>query len=345
MKGVKIVAPRTVEVWEWPDVPLGPHDVRVRIKASALCRSDLSLYYMDEMNPTVGALPAGSVIPGHEPAGVIEEIGSAVTNFKIGDRVAVQCFAGCGHCRYCKDGWPNLCDTFCCLGFDRHGGHAETLVTPEITCLHIPDEMSFKTASVATDAVGNLYNTMKTIGVSGARRVAVIGVGPMGLAGVLVGKAMGAEVIAIDLVQSRLDSALELGADYAYLSQNAAEEIDKLTKGRGVECVVDCSGKTPGITLGFDILAKFGSFGQVGVGDIAHVGLMDRLVGKMANYVGSWYFQMGEWEEICDFIVNKIGNSNCEKLVSHEYPLETAAVQEAWELFDQYKTDKVIFVP
>jgi propanol-preferring alcohol dehydrogenase len=345
MKGIKITGPRKVEVIEWDDVKVKPDEVKIRIKASALCRSDLSLYYMDQMDPTVGALPAGAVIPGHEPAGVVEETGAAVTGVKVGDRVAVQCFDGCGYCHFCRDGFPQHCATrFVCLGFDRHGGDAETLVTPSQTCLPMPDDMSFKVGCIATDAIGNLYNTMKAVGANGNKRVAVIGVGPMGLSGVLTAKAMGAEVIAIDTVQSRLDSALALGADHAFLSDRASRSVKDLTKGRGVECVVDCSGNPKGVELGFDILMKFGMFGQIGAGGDAVISL-GQFIDKAATYIGSWYFQMGEWEEIVDLIMNKIGNDKAEKLVSHEYPLENPGVQEAWELFDRHKTDKVIFVP
>src|SRR4051812_41051126 len=101
MLGVKVVGPRQVDVVEWDDPSIGPNEVRVRIKAAALCRSDLSIYYQE---PVVGRLPAGAVIPGHEPAGVVDEVGSAVDWLSPGDRVAVHCFEGCGHCRYCLYG-------------------------------------------------------------------------------------------------------------------------------------------------------------------------------------------------------------------------------------------------
>jgi threonine dehydrogenase-like Zn-dependent dehydrogenase len=342
MKGVKVVGPKQVEVVDWEEQVVQPHEVKVRIKAAALCRSDLSIYYQ---LPVVGSLPAGSVIPGHEPAGVIEEIGSAVKGFAVGDRVAIQCFDGCGLCQYCLDGWPNMCANMKVLGFDRHGGDAETLVTPASTCLKMPDEMSFLTASIATDAIGNLYNTLKELNVNGNKRVAIIGIGPMGLAGVLAAKAMGAEVIAVDMVQSRLDTALALGADHAFLSPDAEKAVNSITKGKGCEAVVDCTGKEPAIRLAFNLAGKFAKIGQLGVGDEAKIGLMSHLVGKQLTYIGSWYFRMGEWNEICDLIVHRIGNEKAEKLISHVYPLETKAVIEGWKLFDEHKTDKVVFVP
>ncbi|NQT65970.1 MAG: alcohol dehydrogenase catalytic domain-containing protein [Actinobacteria bacterium] len=343
MKGIKIIGPKQVDVVDWPDPSLSSKEVKVRIKASALCRSDLSIYYM---KPVVGKLPPGAVVPGHEPAGVIEEVGSAVDEFKKGDRVAISCFDGCGKCYYCKIGQPNLCYDMKCLGFDRHGGDAETLITPAATCLKIPDEMSFNLAAVSTDAIGNLYNSMEEIRVRANDRVAIIGVGPMGLSGVLCAKALGAEVIAIDLETSRLESALVLGADHVFISQEAEEGVKKLTNGWGVDGVVECSGATPAISLAFQIVKKLGRISQIGVeGGLAEINIMNQILGKKITYIGSWYFRMWEWDRICDFIIKKIGVENAEKIISHKYPLERDAVREAWQLFDEKKTDKVIFIP
>lgn len=342
MKGIKIIGPRQVDVVEWPDPVVGPNEVRVRIKASALCRSDLSIYYME---PVVGKLPPGAVVPGHEPAGVIEEVGSAVDELKVGDRVAVICFDGCGKCHLCKIGLPNLCAEMKCLGFDRHGGDAETLVTPAATCFKIPDEMSFNLAAVSTDAIGNLYNSMKEVDVRANDRVAIIGIGPMGLSGVLCAKALGAEVIAIDLVPSRLEAARALGADHIFLSQEAEVGVHKVTDGWGVKGVVECSGASPAINLAFQIVSKLGRISQIGLKGRADIGLMNQIVGKQVTYIGSWYFRTWEWDEICAFIVRKIGVEKAEKIISHTYPLEGDAVREAWQLFDESKTNKVIFVP
>jgi propanol-preferring alcohol dehydrogenase len=342
MRGVKVVGPKQIEVVDWPDEELGSHDVSVAVKSSALCRSDLSIYYQE---PLVGRLPAGAVVPGHEPAGVVDAVGDAVDWLRPGDRVAVQCFDGCDHCRYCQAGSPNLCPQVKILGFDRHGGDADTLVTPASTCLRIPDEMSFDIAAVATDAIGNLYNTMKELNVTAKDRVAIIGVGPMGLAGVLCAAAFNAEVIAIDVVEHRLEMARALGARHTFHAADAEEKVRKLTDSFGVDVVVECSGKQPAIRLAFEIVGRFGRIGQIGVGDEAQIGLMSQLVGKKLTYVGSWYFRMWEWDEICDFIINRISNERAEQIISHRYPLETEAVREAWRLFDAYETNKVVFNP
>lgn len=344
MKGVVLPGDKEAKVQEWEQPPVGDNEVCVEIGAAALCRSDMSLYYGD---PLVGSKPAGSVVPGHEPAGTITEVGDNVTYLNEGDRVAVDCFAGCGHCEYCRSGEPNLCPDVEILGFDRHGGDAEKLVTPASTCHIMPDEMSMATGAISTDALGNLYNTLKECNVDGSDTVGVIGLGPMGLSGVLTADALGADVIAFELVDHRREKGLDLGADHGIdpSEEDPQERVDSLTNGRGLDVVVDCSGSQPGIEMGFDLVKKNGTFAQIGETDEVTLSPSEDLIHKKVNYVGSWYFKMGEWPEIAEFIVEEIGNDRAEQIISHEYSLSDEDVQEAFRLFDNHETQKVIFTP
>jgi D-arabinose 1-dehydrogenase-like Zn-dependent alcohol dehydrogenase len=344
MKGVVLPGDKEVRVQDWETPSVGDNEVRVEIGAAALCRSDMSLYYGD---PLVGSKPAGAVVPGHEPAGTIAEVGDNVTHFEVGDRVAVDCFAGCGHCEYCLRGEPNLCPDVEILGFDRHGGDAESLVTPASTCHHMPDEMSMATGAVSTDALGNLYSTLKECNVDGSDTVGIIGLGPMGLSGVLNADALGAEVVAFELVDHRREKGLDLGADHGIdpTEDDPASEVDAITNGRGLDVVVDCSGAQPGIEMGFELVKKHGTFAQVGETDEVTLNPSEDLIHKKVSYVGSWYFKMWEWSEIAEFIVEEIGNERAEQIISHEYPLDDDSVQEAFEKFNNRETQKVIFTP
>lgn len=332
-----------IKEWEIPD----PHDdeVLVKIKASALCRSDMSIYYG---NPLIPGYPAGTFIPGHEPCGVISKTGSHVKHLKESDRVAITCFIGCGYCRYCRSGEPNLCNSVGVLGFTTHGGDAEYILVPESVCLPMPDEMSFPVGAVSTDAIGNLYSTMKEMNVCGNDLVGIAGLGPMGLSGVLAAVAMGATVIAIDPVNSRLEKAKELGAHYTvnpeeiplreYVSEISSEGIDKS---------VDCSAAQNGINALLDLTRKHGIVAQIGETGEAPISInpSEQLIRKKLTYIGSWYFTLSEWEEIADFIVHRIGNKESESIISHRYPLEEKAVDEGFRLFDQHETLKVVFTP
>ena len=344
MKGVYLPGDKEAKLKEWPEPEVGKKEVLIEIKSSAICRSDMSIYYG---TPLVGAKKPGEVIPGHEPAGLVKEIGEDVEYIKEGDRVAVTCFVGCGYCRYCRGGEPNLCKDVKILGFDRHGGDAEYLSTPENTCLKLPNEMSYVSGSVSTDAVGNLYNTMKELGVMSGSSLGIIGLGPMGLSGVINGVAMGAEVFAFDLEENRLIKAEELGAHHCINPKEGdpIKTVMDLTGGKGATNCVDCSGSSAGIATALDIVGTHGKVAQIGEAPKATINPSEHLIRKKVSYFGSWYFRMDEWEEITDFIVKKIGNDKVESIVSHRYPLEEESVKEAFEMFDAHKTQKVVFVP
>src|SRR4051812_49125516 len=129
MKAVILPGDRRVQVVERQRPSPAPGDVLIRTRVSALCRSDMSLYYG---NPIVGGDVAGKglVVPGHEPAGDVVEVGDGVAGIEVGDRVAVYLAIGCGHCQYCLRGDRMLCPAWKCLGFDVDGGDADYLVAP-----------------------------------------------------------------------------------------------------------------------------------------------------------------------------------------------------------------------
>jgi len=344
MKGVVLPGDKEAHVQEWETKSLEPDEVRVNIGAAALCRSDMSLY---NGNPLVGSKPAGSVVPGHEPAGTISEVGKNVDYLSVGDRVAINCFAGCGHCEYCRAGEPNLCPDVEILGFDRHGGDAEELVTPASTCHPMPDEMSMGVGAIATDALGNLWSTLNELNVNGTDTVGIIGLGPMGLAGVLNADAMGVDVVAYELVDHRREKGIELGAEYAVdpSEEDAQTRTDEITNDRGLDVVVDCSGAQQGIEMGFGLIKKHGTFAQIGETDEVTLNPSEDLIHKKVSYMGSWYYRSHEWPEIAEFIIEKIGNDRAEQLISHQYELEETGVQEAFMKFDNRETQKVIFTP
>ncbi|HEX5500318.1 MAG TPA: alcohol dehydrogenase catalytic domain-containing protein, partial [Thermomicrobiales bacterium] len=212
MKAVLFPGDRQVVVVERPRPEPGPGEVVIALRASAICRSDMSLYYG---KPIVGgeATGSGQIVPGHEPAGEVIAVGPGVTSVKTGDRVAAYLAIGCGHCEWCQRGYYFLCPGWKCLGFDVNGGDADYMLLPAANCLPLPDDISYEVGAVMTDMIGTQYDAQRRLNVSGATTVAIFGLGPMGGAGVLVAKARGARVIALDILDSRLELAKSLGAD------------------------------------------------------------------------------------------------------------------------------------
>lgn len=341
MLGVIFPGDKKVDVREFPIPKPGAGEALVKIKASAICRSDMSLYYG---NPVLAseAAKSGSIIPGHEPAGQVAEIGEGVTSVKPGDRVAIYLAIGCGECPHCKSGYKMFCKQFKCIGFDLHGGDAEYIVVPEEYCMKIPDEMSYVTAAVSTDAVGTLYHAQKRLGISGRDTVAVYGIGPMGGAGIIVAKGLGATVIAIDAVQNRLDLAKELGADYVINSQSSdvVKQIKEITKGLGADSAIDCSGNQFAENNALDCVRPHGRVAFIGENTKATIDPSNQFIRKQITLIGSWYFPVYEFDEIADFVVKK--NLPVEKLVTHKFKLTEA--ETAFRLFDGKETQKVVFV-
>ncbi|PLR82543.1 alcohol dehydrogenase [Bacillus canaveralius] len=322
------------------DIPTpGQGEVLIQLKASAICRSDMSLYYGTSV---FEGTELGKTIPGHEPAGVITEVGNGVSTFKPGDRVAVYLAIGCGECAHCKSGYKMFCKDFKCVGFDSHGGDADYMVVPAENCMKLPDDMSFVTAAVSTDAVGTLYHAQKRLGISGRDILVVFGLGPMGNAGVMIGKGLGATVIAVDMLDERLEMAKELGADYIINGKhaNVQDEIVRITNGRGADAAIDCSGSPYAQNDALDCVRPHGRVAFVGESKETTIKPSPQLIRKQVTVMGSWYFPIQEFPEIAEFIVRH--NLPVEKLVTHRFKLDEAEM--AFRLFDERKTEKAVFV-
>jgi threonine dehydrogenase-like Zn-dependent dehydrogenase len=324
-----------------PEPRPGLGEVLIKTRASAICRSDMHLYYG---NAIVGGAAAGTgqIVPGHEPAGEIVELGEGASGVEVGDRVAVYLAIGCGHCEYCLSGFRMLCTDVKIVGFDVDGGNADYLVVPAVNCVKLPGGMSYEAGAVMTDMIGTQYHTQKRLGVSGADTLAVFGIGPMGAAGVLIGKARGARVIAVDVLDSRLEMARDLGADEVINSgeEDTVERLRNLTRGIGVDVSIDCSGAPPAQNAALDAARAMGSVAFVGESPATEINPSDQMIRKLLHVIGAWYFPLGEFPEIARFVVDN--EVPVEKMITHRFSLDEAP--EAFRMFDERETEKAVFV-
>ncbi|MET1031313.1 zinc-dependent alcohol dehydrogenase family protein [Domibacillus tundrae] len=340
MQAVIFPGDKKVEIQQ-VDIPTpGQGEVLIQLKASAICRSDMSLYYGTSVFGDGNKKAA--IIPGHEPAGVITKVGDGVTTYKAGDRVAVYLALGCGECAHCKSGYKMFCKEFKCIGFDAHGGDADYMVAPAENCMRLPDDMDFVTAAVSTDAVGTLYHAQKRLNISGRDTLVMFGLGPMGNAGVMIAKGLGATVIAVDMLDERLEMAKELGADYTINGKdaNVLEEIARITNGQGADAAIDCSGSPYAENDALSCVRPHGRVAFIGESKETTIKPSEQLIRKQITVMGSWYFPIHEYDEIADFIVKK--NLPVDKLVTHTFPLTEA--ETAFRLFDERKTEKAVFI-
>jgi D-arabinose 1-dehydrogenase-like Zn-dependent alcohol dehydrogenase len=210
-------------------------DVLLRVRAAGVCGTDLKLYR--GKNPRL-KLP---IVLGHEFAGEVAALGPEVRQRKIGERAVVYMYMNCGQCEPCLTGHENLCSNrrgF--FGFDRDGGFSEYVLVPEANLVPVPDEVSFEEAAILGDAVATSWHAVRTqANLKPAETLMVMGLGGLGLHAVQCGRACGAEVIAVDTVQSKLDMARENGAMYTVnaASGDYTQEVRNITGGKGVDAV------------------------------------------------------------------------------------------------------------
>lgn len=254
MKAAVISAPGQVEVTTVDDPAPGPRQVVVRVAACGLCGTDLHILH-GEFAPT---LP---IVPGHEFAGVVAEIGSDVTELAVGDRVAVDPSLYCYECRSCRSGRNNLCERWAAIGVTHPGGAAEYAVAPVANCVKLPEHVRTEDAalieplSCAVRGYDVLRNQL-------ASRVLIYGSGTMGLMMLQLGKLTGAASIeVVDINPDRLATAKTLGCT------GTAASADELNRPAGWDVVVDATGNAHAIQDGLNRVAKGGTFLQFGVAD------------------------------------------------------------------------------
>lgn len=341
MRAVLLPGDRKVEVVDRPTPEPGPGQVLVRTRASAICRSDMGLYVGN--STIVGGSDAGKglVVPGHEPTGDIAAVGAGVQSLSVGERVAGYLPIGCGYCEHCLAGYLMLCDEWKCVGFDVDGGDADYFLLPARNCLALPDELSFVAGALMTDMVGSQHHTQKVLGVRGGKTVAVFGLGPMGAAAVLVAKAFGAHVVAVDILPERLELARRLGADETVNSSehDPVDAIRSTTGGRGVDVAVDCSGVPSAQNAALDVAAKRGAVAFVGESRKTEINPSDQIIRKLLTVTGGWYFPLYEWAEISRLVVDS--RMPVEDLVTHRFAIEDA--EKAFGMFDRRETEKAVF--
>ena len=194
----------------------GPGQILVRLEACGLCHTDI--HAIDGDWPVKPGLP---FVPGHEGVGIVERLGDGVTTREVGQRVALPWLGyACGECRYCIDGRENLCERQHNTGYSVDGGYAEYTLADARFASPVPDGVSPVEAAPLTCAGVTTYAAVKNAHVVPGERVAVFGVGGLGHLAVQYARLVGAQVVAVDITEEKLDLAVELGADHAV---NAAE--------------------------------------------------------------------------------------------------------------------------
>ncbi|HEV2112797.1 MAG TPA: L-threonine 3-dehydrogenase [Terriglobales bacterium] len=241
----------------------GDTDVLVKVKVASVCGTDLHIYDWDAWAQRRIHPP---LIPGHEFCGTVAAVGREVTTVKEGDFVSAEMHVACGKCYQCRTGEAHICQFVKIIGVDADGAFAEYVRIPESNIWKIDPAIPADYASVL-DPLGNAVHTVLA-GEIAARTVAIVGCGPIGLFCIAVARAVGAsQVFALEINEHRAKLARQMKADYVLnpTKDDVKSIVMEATDRVGVDVVLEMSGKTPGIKMGFDILRLGGRVSLLGI--------------------------------------------------------------------------------
>jgi threonine dehydrogenase-like Zn-dependent dehydrogenase len=346
MRGVVFLGNRKLEIRNFPDPTPGPGEVVIEIKASGMCGSDLNPYRAADSAASLGLGGDGEpVIAGHEPCGIVAEVGPGVTEAeaRIGQRVMDHHYAGCGVCGHCRTGWSQLCgEGIVVYGMTGNGGHAEYMKVPVRTLVPLPDELSFETGAAISCGTGTAYGALRRLNISGRDTIAIFGQGPVGLSATQLAAAMGARVIAIDIGAERRALASDFGADAVIdpAADDPVAAIRELTHGEGAHLTLDCSGNPDARAAAVRSARTWGTACFVGEGNNVTLDVSPDMLRRQITIVASWTFNTVGQAECARFVADR--GIDVDSLFSHRFKLDQA--DEAYRLFDTQTTGKGVFV-
>jgi len=299
MYGAYLPGGRRVDLREVPDPRPGPGQVLLGMRASTICGSDLRAIYREHLGE--GPEAYQGVVGGHEPAGQVLEVGPDVHRLRAGDRVAVYHISGCGQCDDCRRGYYISCSSpgRAAYGWQRDGGHADYLLAEERDLLVLPDSLTYLDGACVACGFGTAYEALCRLGLSGRDRLLVTGLGPVGLAAGLLGRAMGATtVVGTDPSPQRRELARRLGAVDEAVAGGEDELRDRL--GEGAEAAVDCSGSGPGQLTALRHTRRWGRTALVGEGGTLTVDVSQVIIHRQLTVHGSWVTSTVRMAELLD---------------------------------------------
>lgn len=317
-----------------------PHEILVKIAACGVCNTDL--HYIDHGVPTFKQPP---MILGHEPSGIVEDVGPDVKNFKAGDRVLIPPVFSCGYCDNCRLGRENICFNMLMLGNHIDGAYAEYTKAPAKDCQHLPAELPLQESSIIADAISTPYHAVKNRAqVKPGDSVVVFGCGGVGINVVQMAAAAGGSVIAVDLIDMKLEVAKKLGAIHTI---NATEKEDKaLLKeirsltGGGADIAIEAIGNPKTIELAPATVKAGGLHCQVGYTHHNVPVNMGRLMFREIAIWGSLGCRPVDYPKIIEMV--RTGKIQLEPVVTHRFNLDE--INDAFDVMRKGESLRSIIV-
>lgn len=342
MRSVRMIGAGKPLVLQEVSIPkIGKWDVLVRVRAAGICHSDA---HYRAGHSTMGMMP---ITLGHEVAGVIEKVGSQVTNVKTGDRVCLHYNISCGECEACKAGHEQFCETVRMIGHHVDGGYADYIAIPARNAIRLPEEIPFEQGATLMCASATAWHALSKGKIKAGETVAVFGVGGLGLSAIQLARAMGAsEVYAVDIKQEKLELASEYEALPIDASRaDAVEEIRKLTRGKGVNVALEMIGLRRTMEQAIECVGNLGRAVLVGINQQPiSIHTYGQVLGKEAEVIGSNDHLLSELPPLIELA--RTGALELSRAVSQVIPLDADGINKRLDELEEFTNDvRVVVTP
>lgn len=332
--------------WEYrTDLPIPSikdDEVLMKVHATAVCGTDMHIIAWNEW--AANRMKDLPVVFGHETAGEVVQVGAAVKNLKVGDRISVETHIPCGHCFQCRTGNPHICENMQVFGVSVPGAFAEYAPVPAGCAVPLAEGISYEMGSML-EAMGAGVHGVERADVKG-KTVLISGCGPIGLMAIGACRVHGAaKIVACDLFDEKLALAKTMGADITVNSgkEDVIKAVLAATEGHGADAAVDISGSGRAIVSGLKSLRKGGILVSVGLpnGEIP-IDLTEDIIYREITYTGISGRRMFEtWDDCMDIL--RAPGFSLEPVIGGTYPLED--FQKAIDAIQSGAPGKMILVP
>jgi propanol-preferring alcohol dehydrogenase len=270
------------------------------------------------------------ITPGHEVAGVVEDVGDQVTNVKVDERVCLHYLITCADCHYCTLGSEQFCVEASMIGKYQNGGYAEYIAVPARSAVHLPQEIPFEQGAVMMCSSATSFHALRKGRLQAGDAVAVFGVGGLGMSAIQLADTMGAlDVYAIDINRERLSLAESFGAIPIDASQvDPVDEIRTLSDGRGVDVALELIGLPSTMRQAAQSLAVFGRAVLVGIAsEPLEIDTYQELLGREAEVIGAADHLLQELPLLIEYA--RRGVLDLSNVVTQTIPLEADPINLA----------------
>ena len=312
-------------IWvkEFPKPTPGPGEALVRVHRASICGSDVGLY---DFSPAYAGFAKLPIIPGHEFAGEVAELGESTSGFHVGERVVAESVLTCGACAHCTSGRSNLCINFRIFGIHVNGGFSEYVSVPAKHLHHMRGKLSFEQAAIIEPLAVCCHAINEVAKVNPTDIVVVLGPGPIGLLAAQVARAKGCRDIVIsgiDVDEKRLAIASNLGFRAVNSSkENLVEAVLKSTRDIGADVVAVAAGSGQALTQACDCVRKGGKILNIAIYPKPVELTVTNLVRREISVLGTFGSTWKNYEEAMDLAAdNRVA---LQSLVTHSFPIDDA---------------------